>query len=139
MTRTIVAVTAQPLDVAAHLSAVEDETAGAVVSFIGQIRDHAPDATGEVTGITYSAHPDAESVLERIVSDLTPSHGARIAVSHRIGDLAVGDLALVACVATAHRAEAYELSRRLVEAIKAELPIWKKQYTRSGDANWVGL
>lgn len=139
MTRTIVAVTAQPLDVATHLSAVEDETAGAVVSFIGQVRDHAPDATGEVTGITYSAHPDAESVLVRIVSDLTSTHDARIAVSHRIGDLAVGDLALVACVATAHRAEAYELSRRLVEAIKAKLPIWKKQYTRSGDANWVGL
>lgn len=137
----LIQVTEAPLDLAAHLAAVTDPTCGAQVTFLGQIRDHDPGAEGAVTGIDYSAHPDAEAILRRIVGEvLTGAAGpARVAVSHRIGRLAVGDLALVACVATAHRADAYELSRALVERIKAELPVWKKQHTAGGDAHWVGL
>ena len=138
---TLVAVTEEPLDVAAHLAAVEDRACGAVVTFLGQVRDHDPGATGEVTGIEYLAHPDATTVLTRLVADVLDGVAppARIAVSHRVGSLAVGDLALVACVATAHRAQAYDLSRTLVERIKAELPIWKKQRTADGATHWVGL
>ena len=62
-----------------------------------------------------------------------------MAVSHRIGALAVGDLALVACVATGHRGHAYDVSRELVERIKAELPIWKRQHEVGGRTHWVGL
>lgn len=143
-----VAVTTDVLDVAQHLAAVEDPTCGAVVTFIGQVRDHDPSATEPVVGIEYSAHPDAEGTLAEIVASLgdvaevtarSSGSAVRVAVSHRVGELDVGDLALVACVATAHRAQAYELSRVLVERIKAELPIWKKQLTVDGVHQWVGL
>lgn len=143
-TAPLVRVTSDPLDLAEHLTAVEDRTCGAVVTFVGQIRDHAPDADGEVTGIEYSAHPDAQEVLESIVARVRelPVAGptpALIAVSHRVGPLAVGDVALLACVATSHRAGAYEVSRALVETIKTDLPVWKKQRTADGATHWVGL
>ena len=140
----MIAVTEQVLDVAAHLDAVVDPSCGAVVTFVGQIRDHDPGVEGEVAGIEYSAHPDAEQVLVGIVGDvLAPVIAAgepvRIAVSHRVGPLVVGDVALVACVATAHRALAYDVSRDLVERIKVELPVWKKQHIATGESHWVGL
>lgn len=142
----IARVTTDVLDVAEHLAAVDDAACGAVVTFVGRIRDHDPGALGEVTGIEYSAHPDAAQVLESIAARTTAEAAStvrdgvvRIAVSHRIGTLAVGDLALVACVATAHRSDAYEVSRALVEAVKTELPIWKRQHEVDGRTHWVGL
>lgn len=139
-------VTAEPLDVAEHLSIVDDERCGAVSVFVGRIRNHDPGVEGEVAGIEYSAHPDAERVLREIAVGLDDAAldgpaGAPVlvAVSHRIGSLGVGDVALVACVATAHRAQAQELSQRLVERIKHELPVWKKQHTVDGAHHWVGL
>lgn len=131
-------VSSDPLDLAEHLAAVQDPACGAVVTFVGQVRDHDPDADGEVTGIEYSAHPDAERILAEL-AEQAEADGARVAVSHRIGALAVGDLALVACVATAHRAQAYEVSRELVERIKAELPVWKRQQQSDGRTSWVGI
>ena len=131
-------VTSSPLDLAEHLAAVADPACGAVVTFVGQVRDHDPDATGRVTGIEYSAHPDAGRILTEL-ADQAEATGARVAVSHRTGALAVGDLALVACVATAHRAQAYEVSRELVERIKAELPVWKRQSEADGRTSWVGI
>lgn len=127
-----------PLDLAEHLTAVQDPACGAVVTFVGQVRDHDPGASGEVTGIEYSAHPDAQRILTEL-AQAAEAGGARVAVSHRIGALAVGDLALVACVATPHRAQAYELSRELVERIKAELPVWKRQTEVDGRTSWVGI
>jgi molybdopterin synthase catalytic subunit len=127
----------QPLDVAQHLAAVDAPDCGAVVTFIGQVRDHDPDVVGPVAGIEYSAHPDAEAVLAKLVAAL-PSE-VRIAVSHRVGTLAVGDLALVACVASAHRDQAFRVSRELIESIKRELPVWKRQLQPDGTATWVGL
>lgn len=139
----IARVTTDVLDVAEHLAAVDDLAAGAVVTFVGQIRDHDPGAQGEVTGIEYSAHPDAERILGELAAAAEASavtgDVVRVAVSHRIGALAVGDLALVACVATPHRGDAYEVSRALVEAIKAQLPIWKRQHEVDGRTHWVGL
>ena len=134
---TFARVTDEPLDVAHHLAAVSGPEFGAVVTFIGQVRDHDPNASGPVAGIEYSAHPDAEAVLARLVAAL-PSD-VRATVSHRIGSLVVGDLALVACVASAHRDRAYAVSRDLIEAIKHELPIWKRQLQADGAADWVGL
>lgn len=155
----LVAVTREPLSVEVHLAAVEDRRCGAVATFIGRIRDHDPGVSGAVVGIEYSAHPDAERVLTAIVADLGrgtdgevageaasgagsgggPLGRALVAVSHRVGPLVVGDVALVACVATEHRAQAYEVSRALVERIKVELPVWKKQLTANGEHHWVGL
>jgi molybdopterin synthase catalytic subunit len=127
----------EPLDLAQHLAAVASPAAGAVVTFIGQVRDHDPGVTGPVSSIEYSAHPDAEDILARLVSALPAN--VLVAVSHRTGRLAVGDLALVACVASAHRDAAYTASRDLIESIKHELPIWKRQLQADGTATWVGL
>jgi len=127
-----------PLDVAAHLAAVQDPRAGAVAVFVGQVRDHDPGARARVVSLDYSAHPDAGHVLARIAGEVADD-GARVAVSHRVGRLGVGELALVACVATAHRADAFERCRALVEAVKVGLPVWKRQWDADGDAGWVGL
>ncbi|MRG61152.1 molybdenum cofactor biosynthesis protein MoaE [Agromyces sp. CFH 90414] len=135
---TLAAISAEPLDVAAHLDAVADPGAGAVATFVGVVRDHDPEASGTVVALEYLAHPDAGRVLDELAGRFA-ADGVRVAVSHRTGLLAVGDLALVCAVSTAHRAEAFEICRALVEAVKAELPVWKKQNTADGDAHWVGL
>jgi len=133
-------VTEQTLDVAAHVLAVSSRSAGAVVTFVGQVRDHDPDAEGTVTGLDYSAHPDAGRILSEIAARFRTGHPAvELVVSHRIGHLEVGDLALVAAVASAHRADAFLVCEQLVEAVKAEVPIWKKQYEVNGTHSWVGL
>ena len=138
MTVTLARISTEPLDVQAHLDAVDDPTAGAVATFIGRVRDHDPEATGTVTRLDYSAHPDAGRLLVELAARLDRAD-ARIAVTHRIGTLGVGDLAIVAAVATAHRAEAFELCRELVELVKAELPVWKRQHTEDGATHWVGM
>lgn len=132
------AVSAEPIDVAEHLAAVSDPRAGAIANFVGVVRDHDPEADGRVVLLEYQAHPDAERILGELAARFA-GDGARIAVSHRIGRLGVGDLALVCAVSTAHRADAFDRCRALVEAIKAELPIWKRQHTAEGEASWVGL
>jgi molybdopterin synthase catalytic subunit len=133
-------VSGEPLDIPAHLSAVSTGACGAVVTFIGQVRDHDPDANGRVTGLDYSAHPDAGRILAGIVDRFRAEFPqVNLAVSHRIGHLDVGDLALVAAVASAHRGVAFQVCERLVEAVKVEVPIWKKQYEVDGSHAWVGL
>ena len=133
-------VTESLLDVTEHVSAVSGVSHGAVVTFIGQVRDHDPDAVGRVTGLDYSAHPDAGRIIGEIAERVSAQHPLVVlAVSHRIGHLEVGDLALVAAVASAHRGDAFAACEALVEAVKAEVPIWKKQYEVDGTHSWVGL
>ena len=131
-------ITDQDLDLDRHLEAVKGPEFGAVATFIGQIRDHDPGASGEVDRLEYSAHPDAEAILGKIADELERP-GIRVAVGHRTGTVAVGEPALIACVAAAHRQPAYEVSRELVERIKAEVPIWKHQVAADGSKNWQGL
>jgi molybdopterin synthase catalytic subunit len=137
-------VTREPLDVAAHLDAVASPQAGASAVFIGTVRDHDPEATGEVVTLEYSAHPDAERILAQIASLADTEHeqdptGLRIAVSHRIGKLEVGEAAIVCAVSSAHRADAFDVARDVVERVKANLPGWKRQHEADGTAGWVGL
>ena len=140
MTTILARIVGTDLDVSAHLAAVADPRAGAVATFVGQVRDHDPDADGQVTALEYSAHPDAESVLHRICTELASDPEVLgLAVSHRTGSLVVGDLAIVACVATAHRALAFDVCRELVERVKTEVPIWKRQQLADGTHTWVGL
>lgn len=127
-----------PLLLDEHLAAVDDPAFGAVSTFIGRIRNHDPAASGEVEAIEYSCHPDAGRIIGEIATRVAAPE-TRIAVSHRIGMVPVGGLALVACVASAHRAEAYNVSRELVEAIKKDLPIWKHQVEVDGSESWVGI
>lgn len=128
-----------PLDVAAHLAAVQHPGAGAVATFVGTVRDHSPDADGEVVQLEYSAHPDASTAIGQIATRVASSFdGVRVAVSHRIGVLDVGDVAIVVAAADAHRGGAFDACRAVVEAVKAELPVWKKQVLADGSHSWVG-
>ncbi len=122
-----------------HLDAVHDATAGAVTTFVGRVRDHDPDAAGPVVALEYTAHPDAEQTLRRIAADAGEGAASLIAVSHRVGRLEVGDAAVVIAVASSHRAEAFEVCRALIEAIKTDLPVWKRQVEADGTTEWKGL
>lgn len=129
----------EPLDVLAHLTAVQGPGVGAVATFVGTVRDHSPDAAGEVVELHYSAHPDAPRVIAEVADRIAASYeGVTLAVSHRIGTLAVGDVAIIAAASYAHRGDAFAACRALVEAVKAELPVWKKQVLADGSHTWVG-
>lgn len=129
-------VTDQPLDLAAHEAAVADPRAGAVVSFQGVVRDH--DHGRAVTSLEYEGHPSAERVLREVAAEIAADPEVySVAVSHRIGPLAIGDVALVAAVSTAHRAAAFAACARLVDEVKARLPIWKRQVFADGTEEWV--
>ena len=128
-----------PLDITAHLAAVADPRAGAIATFIGQVRDHDPSVPGLVVALEYSAHPDAEEVLNRLATAAADDQVLAVAVSHRVGLVPVGQPAIVVAVATAHRDLAFDVCRSLVESIKAELPIWKREVLADGSHVWVGL
>ena len=127
------------LEVDAHLRAFEDPRYGAVTTFIGRVRDNDPDAATTVVGLEYSSHPDAEATLHRIAAEAGDAADAVVAVSHRIGNLAVGDAAVVIAVASEHRAEAFEVCRAIIETIKTDLPVWKRQVEADGTTAWKGI
>lgn len=127
----------EPLDPAELDRFVLSTENGAVVTFQGVVRDH--DAGRTVTLLEYQAHPDAELFLTRCCVDVAERTGLRVAAAHRVGSLLVGDLALVAAVAAPHRAEAFAACADLVERIKSEVPIWKRQHFDDGMSEWVGL
>ncbi|MET0812363.1 MAG: molybdenum cofactor biosynthesis protein MoaE [Microbacterium sp.] len=135
----VAAISAEPLDLAAHLAAVDDPTMGAETSFVGRVRDHDPDAAAPVVALEYSSHPDAADVLHGIAARAVEGTDAIVAVTHRIGRLDVGDAAVVIAVAAPHRAQAFEVCRAVIEAIKRELPVWKRQIETDGTATWLGL
>ncbi|MBD3940172.1 molybdenum cofactor biosynthesis protein MoaE [Microbacterium sp. NEAU-LLC] len=135
----LAAISGAALDLDAHLRAVDDPRMGAVTTFVGRVRDHDPDAAEAVVALEYSAHPDAPATLARLAAEAVGSSGALVAVSHRVGTLAVGDAAVVIAVAAAHRAEAFEVCRTLIETIKTGLPVWKRQLEADGTATWLGL
>lgn len=135
----IARISEEALDVAAHLDAVVDASAGAETSFIGRVRDHDPDAAGAVAALEYTAHPDAEATLIRLAERAADAHGAQIAVSHRIGRLGVGEAAVVIACSASHRGEAFAACRQVIEDIKRELPVWKRQMAEDGSTAWKGL
>jgi molybdopterin synthase catalytic subunit len=129
-------ISATPLDSNAHTAAVAHPAAGATVGFSGVVRDH--DNGRSVQELEYVAHPSAAEILAEIAAEIAElEHVEAVAVSHRVGLLAIGDVALAAAVSTAHRAEAYEACARLVEEVKARVPIWKRQRFAEGDEEWV--
>ena len=130
------ALTDGPLDVPAHEAAVAHPAAGAVVSFAGVVRDH--DDGRSVLRLVYEAHPSAAAILAEVAEEIAKDPSVRaVAVSHRVGPLEIGDVALAAAVATAHRAEAFALCARLVDEVKARLPVWKHQFFADGTDEWV--
>jgi molybdopterin synthase catalytic subunit len=132
----IAAIGNEPLDLAAHEAAVADPRAGAVVSFQGVVRDH--DHGRTVTLLEYEGHPTAGEVLRAVADEVAADPAVfAVAVSHRVGVLEIGDVALVAAVSTAHRAAAFAACARLVDEAKARLPIWKRQVFSDGTDEWV--
>lgn len=129
-------VTTAPLDLAAHEAAVADRRAGAVVSFQGVVRDH--DHGRSVATLEYEGHPSAALVIREVAAEVAADPDVyAVAVSHRIGPLEIGEAALVAAVSTAHRAAAFAACARLVDEVKARLPIWKRQVFADGTEEWV--
>jgi molybdopterin synthase catalytic subunit len=118
-------------------AAVAGPGAGAIALFAGTVRDN--DHDHGVTGLSYSAHPSAEAELREVAAAIAEKFAVLgVAVVHRIGDLAVGDLAVVAAVSSAHRAEAFDACRELIDELKATVPIWKHQQFTDGTDEWVG-
>jgi molybdopterin synthase catalytic subunit len=132
------ALTDQPIFLAEHEDLVSHQSAGAIVGFVGMIRDH--DGGRGVTRLEYSAHPSAAQVLADVVAEVADeSSGVRaLAASHRIGVLQIGEAALVVAVAADHRQVAFTTCARLVDTIKARLPVWKHQFFDNGTEEWVG-
>jgi molybdopterin synthase catalytic subunit len=131
-------ITEDPVDLAELEALVAQDGAGAVVGFAGVIRDH--DGGRSVVRLEYSAHPSAQDTLAEVLAEIaTDARGVRaVAASHRIGALVVGDAALVAAVAADHRAAAFETCAKLVDTVKARLPVWKHQFFADGSDEWVG-
>lgn len=131
-----VQVTESPLVPEEHLTAVELPGAGGCVLFTGVVRDH--DHGRTVRELEYVGHPSAEQVLKEVAAEVAAEpEVAAVAVSHRLGHLRIGDVALVAAVSAAHRAEAFEACARLVDLVKARLPVWKRQLFADGSDEWV--
>jgi molybdopterin synthase catalytic subunit len=132
----IAEVTDSPLEVAAHSAATREAGAGADVSFCGVVRDH--DGGRTVLELEYTSHPSAAGVLRAVADEIAADPAVlAVAVSHRIGVLRVGDVALVASVTAAHRKQAFDSCQRLVDEVKARLPIWKRQVFADGTDEWV--
>ncbi|QCB98282.1 molybdenum cofactor biosynthesis protein MoaE [Arthrobacter sp. PAMC25564] len=155
---------AEPISVDQAIAAVGSDTAGAVVSFSGIVRNH--DGGKQVSRLSYTAHPTAHQVMAEVVAGLVAEHSVpagdrgpegsaggaapagsvgeqqrqpvRIWAAHRIGMLEVGDPALVCAVSAAHRGQAFEVCSELVDRIKAQVPIWKEQFFTDGSVEWVG-
>jgi len=126
-----------PLSVDEVMSAVAHPEAGGTAIFVGTVRDH--DGGRDVTGLGYTAHASAEAQLAAVTERVAQAHGAlAAAATHRVGELAVGDLAVVVAVAAAHRAEALTACRALIDELKSTVPIWKHQVFRDGSDEWVG-
>ena len=118
-------------------AAVAGPGAGGIALFAGAVRD--TDHDQRVTALSYTAHPLAEAELRRVAELIAEKFKVLgIAAVHRVGDLAIGDLAVVAAVACAHRGEAFDACRELIDVLKASVPIWKHQLFTDGTSEWVG-
>ncbi|MFB9882394.1 molybdenum cofactor biosynthesis protein MoaE [Planobispora siamensis] len=127
----------ETLSVDEVLAAVGDHAAGGTALFIGTVRDQ--DHGKPVTQLSYSAHPSAEDELRRVAGKVAADFQATaLAAVHRVGDLRLGDIAVIVAVACPHRAEAFAACRRLIDDLKSEVPIWKNQIFADGSTEWVG-
>jgi len=134
-----IAVLATPLEVEETVAAVAGPNHGGVVTFTGVVRrqgHHLPD----VVRLEYEAYVAmAEEVLADIAAEIEREWaGTEIAIHHRIGSLAVGEIAVAITAASAHRAPAFEACRAAIDRLKERAPIWKKEIGPSGEA-WLGL
>lgn len=116
---------------------VRDEHAGGIALFVGVVRNHDDDKS--VTTLSYSAHPSATARQRDVAESVVASHDlVALSAVHRVGLLAIGDIAVVVAASAAHRADAFAACRAMIDSLKSDVPIWKEQTYRSGDVEWVG-
>lgn len=126
----------EPISVVEHELLVAGDDRGAVVSFGGVVRDH--DHGRAVLGLEYIGHPGAPAILARVGAAAAARPGvATVAVSHRLGTMDIGEVALACAVSAAHRRAAFETCSWLVDEVKRELPVWKRQDFTDGTSEWV--
>lgn len=131
--------TSQPIDVPAIVAGIEEPAAGAVATFVGLVRcSSGSGREGAVERLEYEAYaPMAEAVIREILAEAQATFGIlHGVVEHRVGGLAVGDVAVVVAVGTPHRAAAFDACRYVIEELKQRAPIWKREVFRDG-AEWV--
>lgn len=128
-----------PLSADECLRAVTHPGAGGVCLFVGVVRDHAEGHA--VARLDYESHPSlAAAEMKRVLAAIAVEHdGVRLAATHRVGELAIGDLAVVVAASAPHRAEAFAACRAAIDRIKETVPIWKKEWSPDGSAIWVNL
>ncbi len=126
-----------PINPAAVLAGVSDPAAGAVVLFLGTVRDHSEGKHG-VTHLEYEAYREhVEAKIAEIVAEARAEWPLRrVAAVHRVGSLAVGEVSVAVAVSAGHRAEAFSAGRYLIDELKRRAPIWKKEHWPGG-AEWV--
>ena len=128
--------TTDVLSIAQLIALVKDDSAGAIATFTGNVRNH--DGGRQVTALRYEIHPTAHEQITVIANSVIESSEAiKVALSHRYGAIEIGESAFFVTVSAAHRASAFEICSRLVDQIKAKLPIWKYQVFVDGTGEWV--
>ena len=134
----LISVSAEPIDPAGLVAAVADPTAGAVVVFLGTVRDHSPGRDG-VTHLEYEAYGEVvEDKIGEIVAEVRSrwTAVARVAAVHRVGSLGVGEVSVGVAVSSPHRSDAFPAGQYLIDELKRRAPIWKKEHWPGG-AEWV--
>jgi molybdopterin synthase catalytic subunit len=126
-----------PLLVAEAVAAVSGPEIGGIDVFLGAVRDH--NEGRAVTRLEYHAYVSmAEKEMQRIAEEIQGElPGVRLAALHRVGSLSVGDLAVICAAGAAHRGEAFQACRALIDRIKHRVPIWKREHGPDGPY-WVG-
>ena len=133
----LAAIRSEPLSVDEVLDAVRDPAAGGLVVFVGTVRES--DGGRSVERLGYTAHPSVEAELQRVATVAAQRFPAvAVAATHRVGDLTIGDIAVVVAVSCPHRAEAFDAARWLIDELKGTVPIWKEQVFGDGTTEWVG-
>ncbi|MFC7219795.1 molybdenum cofactor biosynthesis protein MoaE [Streptomyces polyrhachis] len=133
----LLAIRETPLSLDEVHAAVADDSAGGTAFFVGTVRNH--DGGADVDALGYSCHPSAEAELRRIAEKIAAEYPVRaLAAVHRVGELGIGDIAVITAVACPHRGEAFEACRKLIDTLKHEVPIWKHQRFSDGTEEWVG-
>lgn len=127
----MILLTEAPLDPQAAVDAVMTDSDGAYVLFVGVVRDHSRGR--QVTGLQYEVYaPLAKKQLARLVEDVARRWNLRCSLLHRYGYVAVGEASVVVCVAGAHRGDAFDACRWVIDTLKADVPIWKKEFATDG-------
>ncbi len=128
--------TTDPIRLDTLISMVTAPERGGVATFLGLVRNH--QSGRSVTGLEYSAYePMAEAVCRELIAEAESMWSVRAALSHRLGRLDVGDVAVAIAVAGQHRDEAFAACRHLIEELKRRVPIWKRESYSDGTETWV--